>query len=238
MTMSMEAQLHHRVTACWTIKERDPRTGLFIPKLARRNKFTDYGLTNLAQSWMGQGTPPLYLVIDSWSASVQNANGLAVGATSVTLDQLAHKAGDTQLVLDVGGAGQEVVSFSAVSGSGPYVYTISATTNTHAHGALVVRQVLQSDTMSDIKSEVQYDSVAAPNARMKTSGSGYSQGTGNQVMQFFLTGSQALAEWVCLGLSETGTTGQGQLHNHLVFGFNHQSGNDVEVDISLSLSNA
>lgn len=220
-----------RAAVQWTIRE----SGIVV----RRgwNTLTDTGLTQIAKGWAGQGSAPLYLVIDSYKAAIQNVGGISIGATSVQLDTDPTKAGDTSLILGVGSANQETVTWSAKSGSGPYTFTIGATTKTHAQNDWVVRTPLQSDVLTDIKSEVQYDAGAAPNKRMKASGVGFSQGTGNYTIQFFLTGSQALANWVTLGLSDTDTVGAGLLHNHLAMGFAHSSGVDVELDISLTISN-
>lgn len=226
------------VIARWKLKVRDPKTGLFVPCRERKNKFTDAGLTNLAKLWVGQGTPTVNLVIDSYTGLLQN-NPASVGAVSISLDKSVHKAGDTQLVVGAGLGTQETVTFTAVSGTGPYIYTLS-TPLAHAHNQneWVVRQVLQSDVMTDIKSEMQYDAVSAPNQRMVASGTGYSSGSGSYTMQFFLTGTQAIGNWVTLGLADSNAVGGGVLSNHLIFGFNHQSGNDVELDITLTLANA
>ncbi len=242
--MSMDAITaaeRRRAGVRWVVKERDPHSGLYLPRLSGWNKFTDYGLTNLAQSWTGAGSPPLYLIIDSFKGTVNDVS-LAIGATSVTVaaSQQPTISGDTQLVLDVGASGQETVTFSGVTNNnnGTWTYALSApTTQPHSQGAWVVRPVQQSDTLSSIVSEVQYDATNAPNARMKANGTGYSTGTGSYTMQFFLTGAQAITQWVCVGLSDTGTVGQGNLHNHLVFGYDHQQNNDVELDVTLTLSN-
>jgi hypothetical protein len=201
------------------------------------NTLTDAGLTNIAKGWAGQGSPPIYLVIDSYRGTIQNAGTLTIGSTSVTLDNAVHKAGDTSLILGVGTVNQETVTWSAVAGGGPYIYTIAATTKAHAHGDWAVRTPLQSDLLADIKTEQQYDAGAAPGLRMKASGVGYSQGVGNYVMQFFLTGSQAITQWITLGLADSVSVGAGVLHNHLAMGYDHQLGNDVELDISMTISN-
>src|SRR5690242_8317477 len=62
------------------------------------NTLTDTGLTQIAKGWAGQGSPPLYLVIDSFKGLIQN-NPLSIGATSLSLDVAVHKAGDTSLIL-------------------------------------------------------------------------------------------------------------------------------------------
>lgn len=230
------------VVCRWKLKTRNPLTGRFEPVRERKNLFTDAGLTNLAKMWMGAGTPSINLVIDSFKATITN-NPLAAGALSVTLaaPSQPHKSGDTQLVLGAGLATQETVGYSAAAdnGNGTWTYTLTAPTgNAHNQNDWAVRNPLQSDVLADIKSEVQYDSVSFPNARMAASGEGYSQGVANYVMQFFLTGDQALTDWVTIGLSDTAVLGTGSLMNHLVFGYTHPQGDDVELDVSLTLANA
>lgn len=226
----------------WKLKVRNKETGKYEPVRERRNLFTDAGLTNLAKNWMAQGAPPTNLVIDSFKATIDNAS-LPIGSTTVTLSAPSqpHKAGDTQLVLGVGLVTQETVNYSGAAslGGGLYQYTLSSpTTETHAQNEWAVRRPLQSDILSDIKSEVQYDPVSFPLQRMGASGPGFSQGVANYVMQFFLTGDQALDDWVTLGLADSTSTGAGILMNHLVFGFTHAQGDDVELDISLTIANA
>ena len=224
-----------RVRVRWTIRER--RSGLWVPVFEGHNLMTDYGLTALAGAFGGTYVPPLYLVIDDFSAQIQNTGTLSIGATSVSLDRRVDEAGDTQIVLGSGSANEETVTFSAVSGGGPYVYTIAATTKTHAHLDYVVREPIQSDVLADIQDEVQYSPVAFPGKRVQSSGF-FSSGTGNGTMQFFITGAQAIGRWETLGTSENDTVGSGNLHNHLVVGYDHISGNDTQIDISLTLTNA
>ena len=91
--------------------------------------------------------------------------------------------------------------------------------------------------MTAIYSEQQYDSTNVPNARMQSVG-GYSGGTANWVMQFFFTGAQALFYFATVGLADAATLGSGNLHNLLVLGYNHTgTTNDLELDVSLTLSN-
>lgn len=223
------------VRARWRLREY--RGGLLVAEREHFNKFTDFGLTNLAQLWGGGGVAPVYLVIDSFKATLGNSP--LAGSASVQTDVRVDKTGDTQIVLNPGGANQETVSFTAVSGTGPYTYTTSALANAHTAGEFVVRAVRQADTMASVQQEVQYDATAAPNQRMKApAGSGYSQGTGSWTAQFFLTGSQAVTNWMTLGLADNLTVGAGNLHNHITFGFVHQTGNDVELDITLTITNA
>lgn len=219
----------------WVIKERIG--GLWVPVFEGFNLMTDFGLTNLAAAFGGEFASPNYLVIDNFSGQIQNAT-LGVGSTSVSLDKRVDVAGDTQIVLGVGTGNEETVSFSAVTGSGPYIYTISATTLSHVNLDYVVRQPKGGDTIATIQSEVQYAPTVFPGKRALKTGTGYSSGTGNHVMSFFITGSQAIGRWESLGTSESDTVGAGNLHNHLVIGYDHVSGNDTQIDISLTLSNA
>jgi hypothetical protein len=67
---------------------------------------------------------------------------------------------------------------------------------------------------------------------------GYSNGIGNWTIQFYLPGSTALANLMICGLSDSGTSGTGNLHNHFVLGYNHSNANnDVEIDGSITLFN-
>lgn len=225
-----------RVRVQWTIKER--KDGLWVPVYEGHNLMTDYGLTALASAFGGDYVQPLYLVIDDYSAQIQNVGGLAIGATSVNLDKRVDKPGDTKIVLGSGTGNQEEVSFSAVTGGGPYTYTITAATKTHAQNDHVARAPRTTDTIATIQSEVQYSPTAAPSKRLMRTGTGYSSGTGNHVMSFFITGTQAIGRWESLGTSESDTVGAGNLHNHLIVGYEHTSGNDTQIDVSLTLNNA
>ena len=199
---------------------------------------TNYGLTALAAAVQGGYLPPLYLVIEDNGSTISAAT--AVGATSIQTVARVDLAGDSQLVLSPGLSTQETVTFSAVSGSGPYTYTISATTQAHAAGDPVCRMVLATDTMSQVVSEIQYDSTNAPNQRLQ-SVSGYSTGNGEWTMQFYLTGIQASSYIMTVGLSDSITVGQGNLHAHLIVATNHvftslSTATDLEIDIPLQLS--
>lgn len=220
------------VRASWTL-----RSGGQVRR--KRNLLTNDGLTQLAANWAGQGKPPLYLIISNFKATLVDAT-LAVGALSLTLSAPVHQAGDTSFTLNVGGANQEALAFTSTTnnGDGSCTYTLSGgTTKTHSAGEWADRTPNQNDTLAAVVSEVQYDAVAAPNARMKASGIGFSSGSGSYTTQFYLTGNQAVTPWVSLGLSDTGVVRQGLLHHHLLFGFDHQQGNDVELDVTLTLQN-
>lgn len=218
------------VGCIWTVRER----GLVVARA--KNIFTNFGLTALASAVSGGYTPPLYLVIDSAGTTLsQNYNA---GATSINLQQRVDISGDTQLVLNPGGVTQETVTFSGTpTGAGPYTYALTAaTTQNHNGGEVVVRQTNVNDTLSTVVSEVQYDSVGAPNQRVM-SVSGYSQGNGIWVLQFYITGQQALAVFNTVGIADNLTLGQGNLHDHAVLGYNHTANNDVEIDVTITLVN-
>lgn len=228
------------VKAKWRVREY--HDGLLVAEHSKSNLFTDYGLTNLASLWGGAGSAPVYLVIDTFAGTLGNSP--LAGTATVQLDQRVDLTGDTDIVLNPGGANEETVSFSGVSGTGPYSYTTSNLVSNHTAGELACRAVRQPDSMASVQAELQYDAAAAPGQRMQApAGSGFSSGTGAWTMQFFLTGSQALgtggiaANWMILGLSDNVSVGAGNLHNHLVFGFAHTPGNDVELDITLTITN-
>ena len=218
-----------RAEAIWTLRERRPG-GLVVVK---HNLITSYGLTALASAFGGTYVQPVYLLLDNKDATL--TTGYSSGVTSVSMSARIDIAGDTSIVLGVGTANEETIAFSAVSGTGPYVYTVSTTTKAHSSGDYCCRAVRSADTLSSIQAEFQYDSVNFPGKRLKSTGF-FSSGTGNGTMQFFMTGGQAISRWESLGTSENDTVGAGNLHNHLTLGYNHTSGIDVELDISLTLS--
>lgn len=51
------------------------------------------------------------------------------------------------------------------------------------------------------------------------------------------TANGLIGRWESLGTSESDTVGAGNLHNHLAVGYNHTSGNDTQIDVSLTLTN-
>lgn len=229
------------VRAIWTIKERHTtpisHREVWVPVFQDHNLFTNDGLTSLAAFFSGSGSPPGYLVIDSKSGKITDTS-LSIGATTVHSDTIVDESGDTQLVLDLGGANEETVTFSARSGSGPYAYTVSATTKTHAVNQYVVRKPKVDDTIAKIQSEVQYSPTIFPGKRSPQRGF-YSSGNGNGTAQYMVTGSQAAVRFESLGLSESDTVGAGLLHNHLAVGYDHTtSGIDVEIDVSIDIANA
>lgn len=229
------------VRAIWTIKERHvtpiSHREVWVPVFSDHNLLTNDGLTQLAAFYSGAGAPPGYLVIDSFSAKITDTT-LAIGATTVHTDAIVDETGDTQIVLDVGGANEETVNFSARSGAGPYAYTVTATTKTHALNQHVVRKPRLTDTVASIQTEVQYSPTVFPGKRAPRRGF-YSTGNGNGTAQYIITGSQANVRFESLGLSQSDTVGAGLLHNHLAVGYDHSAtGTDVEIDVSINIANA
>lgn len=217
----------------WTIKEQ--RNGLWVPVLQRTNVTTTYGLSNLAALGMGAGVLPQYLLVDNFFATLDT--GVSVGALSVTASQPVHLSGDTQLVLSGGGLNQETVTFSSAvtNTDGSCTYTIAATTQNHFVGDYVCRAPLATDVVSTIQTEMQVDPIVLPGNRLQYI-SGFPNGTGAYVLQFAVTGTQAVGVIMGCGLVDTSGIGTGNLHNHVVYGYNHQYGVDIEVDIQLTIS--
>lgn len=227
-----------RCTTVWTVREYHRRGSRVVKEevLRRKNIQTNTGLTNYASAFQGSYSAPIYMVIGGTFGAIQNSGGLAVNATSVTLDKAIDIAGDTSLVLGVGTANQETVTWSARSGTGPYTYTIAACTKTHAQLDKCVRVPLVGDTMASVQAEVQFDSVNNLGQRMTSLG-GFSPGVGQWTMQFFFNANQALVFFGLVGLADNLQIGLGSLHNHLALGYNHATGFDAEIDASLTLSN-
>lgn len=218
----------------WTIYEKQDN-GLYLPVWEDHNLQTEYGLTAYAGAWLGGSyTAPQWLVIDSGWSTINSLSGV-----TLVLADAIHASGDTELVLGLGGSNQETVQFDSSSGTSPCTYTLhTAPTNSHTTGEKVCRNVRESDILSRVQNETEYDATAFPGKRLQTLGSGYSLGTGNFVGQFFLTGTQAIGTFATLGLADSDTVGAGNLHNLLVSGYTHQSGKDLQIDISLTLANA
>jgi hypothetical protein len=215
----------------WTVREN----GLVVAR--GKNVQTTFGLTAYASGFQGSYQAPVYLVLETFAPALVSL----VGTTLVlSATQQPTLVSDTQLVLSVGTVNQEVIGFTGqptVNGS-QYTYTLSSTPiNSHAVNDICTRNPTASDTLTSVFSEQQYDSTNAPNQRMQSIG-GYSPGAGQWTMQFFFSGTQALFEFVTLGLADNLTLGQGSLHNHLVIGYDHTSGNDAEIDVTLTLTNS
>ena len=226
-----------KTTFVWTVKERDPKTGLFVPRLRRKNIQTSYGMTAYAGAFQGTYTPPIYMVIDGFAPVLSSISSTTL---VLTASQKPTLSSDSQLVLSAGAASQEVVSFtgSPTQSGSNWTYTLSALpANSHNVNDICVRNPTASDTLTAIFSEQQFDSVNFPGMRMQSVG-GYSAGTANWTMQFFFTGAQAVFEFATIGLADSNLIGQGNLHNLLALGYNHTgTTNDLELDVSLTLSN-
>jgi hypothetical protein len=231
---TLDGHLSLKARCIWTVKEK--RGGLWVPVWEHKNLLTTYGLSALASAIGGGYSAPLYMVIDTDYASLQNSPSL--GQVIVQLNKRIDITGDTQLILSPGTVVQETVTYSSVTGSGPYTYNLtSGLTHNHNAGELVVRAPRSSDDLTTVISEAQYDSTNAPGKRLQAT-SGYSTGTGNWTSQYYFTGTQALVKFMSLGLSDSDTVGAGNLHNHVVLGYDHSGGgNDVEIDVSLTLTN-
>lgn len=230
----------------WRVYEFRRKGGLLVRELVleRKNLQTNYGLTAYAgafQPTQSNYVAPQYMGISTNFGKLTAALA-STGLTSCSLDVDPTKGGDTQLILGVGTANQETVTWSAKSGTGPYTFTISATTKTHALNDPCCRVPLAADTLTQFTSEIQYDSTNFPNKRMQSVG-GYSAGSANWTTQFFFTGNQALGAsnanltFALVGLFDSVTVGAGNLHNELALGYVHTQGNDVEIDVSLTTSN-
>jgi hypothetical protein len=219
------------VSCIWTVRER----GVVVART--KNVFTNFGLSALASALSGGYIAPIYLVLDSAGTTLEQP--VNIGQSQVVTNERVDLSGDMQLVLSPNLANQETVTFTGIpTGSGPYTYTLtSPATQTHNTGDTVLRQTLATDTMSTVLSEVQYDPTDAPNQRVQ-SYAGYAQGVGNWVVQFYITGTQAVDKFNYVGLADSLTIGQGNLHDHAVLGYSHTSGDDVEIDVSITLSNS
>lgn len=231
-----------RIGCVWTVKERDPRTGLYIPKLSRKNLFTDYGLQALSGALSGGYVAPQYLVIETNKTTVLGT--FAPGASVVTLVARVDQAGDTAVVLSAGTGNSETCAFSSVTANGPNFdyHLTSPTTKTHSAGDIAVRSPRTADLMSGVVGEAAYDPVNAPSTRQAVVSS-YIPGAGQTTYQFYFTGIQANVYFALLGLSDSPTVGAGNLHNHVAFGYDHTipggstSTNDLEIDATLTIVN-
>lgn len=221
------------VSVIWYIKER--QSGVWVTVLRKKNALTTYGLTAFSGGPTGAYALPQYLVIEQ--TKTQFTSGYAAGVSSIVTSGDPTIGGDTKLVLGVGQVGQETVTFSSKSGTGPYTWTLSApTVNPHSSGDYVTREVRSADTMSSVVSEAQYDPTFAPGKRLLMSAS-YSPGTGQSTMQFFFSGLQATSIYFAhVGLADNNTIGSGNLHNYAALGYNHNNTNDVEIDITWTVT--
>ncbi len=225
----------------WTVKEREvlpiSHKRVWVPRLERHNIFTNYGLSALASAISGGYLAPIYLAIENTTTTIQVALTTS-GATAVQVNARVDQPGDTQIALDIGTALQEVVTFTSVTTTAPFIYTLSTpTAYTHAASAYVVRQVVATDTITNIISEVQYDPVNAGGQRLSSS-AGFSAGPGQWSIQFYYTATMATSYFATIGLCDSPLIGQGNLHNHLVLGYDHSGQtNDVQISGNLMLIN-
>lgn len=221
----------------WVVREYLPGTRILVAEHPPvKNVITDDGLTNLASAWQGSGTPPIYLAIESLITQVSST--VLAGATSIQLNDKIDLAGDTQLIVGLNN-NQETLTFSSVSASSPWIYTLSsATTLDHTSGDLAVRAVRQADTQGSLQAEIAYDPTNNPGQR-KTSLGGYSPAAGQWTMQFFFAATEAAVRLANIGLCDTPATGTGTLHHHVLLNVDHSAGTtDLEVDATLSIANA
>lgn len=230
----MELNVKAHVDVEWVIKER--QNGLWVVQHRIKNIQTTFGSTALALAPGGGYLAPTYMVIETTKAQIQS--GGPPGTTSFMTDTDPTTAGDGSLVLGVGLSTQETVTFSSKTGTGPYTWTTSASVNTHNPGEFVVRPALASDTMAQVINEAQYDSTNAPNQRAFTSGN-YSPGTGQGTVQFYFSGLAATNLFFAhVGLADqqkipgVGTN----LHNYAALGYNHNNTNDLEIDVTFTLT--
>jgi hypothetical protein len=222
------------VAVHWRVKEQ--QNGLWVAVKEFKNLVTDFGLTAFAAAPAGTYTPPIYLVIDTaYTTMYAQANA---GTNQVQLTNDPTVAGDNQLVLSVGLAAQETVTFTSKSGSNPVTFTLSANlVNTHLLGDPVVRAVTSSDTMASVLSEAQYDPTYNAGNRLAMTAN-YSPGTGQNTMQFFMSGTTATNLFFAhVGLADQQAIGavNANLHNYAALGYNHNSTNDLEIDVTYML---
>ena len=222
----------------WTVREK--HDGVWVPVKRKKNVLTTYGLTALASAIGGGYNPPYYIVYDATLATVSAL--VNAGDTSVQLSSNPTATGDTGLVLSAGLAAQETVSFSSVTGTGPFVFSLTApTVYSHPVSDPCTRACGVNDTMAVILNEQQYDSVNAPLQRLQAT-AGYTTGTGNYILQFYFLGIQAVNQWFMnVGSSDTSTTSAGNLHTIYTLGYYHDcsvTAVDVEVDVSITIANA
>lgn len=225
-----------QLSCTWTVSERVK--GLWVPKLTRKNIFTNYGLSALASAPAGNYVAPIYLAVESFFAELNAAIG--IGATSFSVNSRVDQAGDTQVVIDAGLSTQETLTFTSVAGStAPFTYTLSTpTTFAHAANAKVYRQVSASDTLANLTAEVSYDPINAPGQRL-ASAAGFSSGVGEYSIQFYYTSTMAVAFFATCGLTDSPTIGAGNLHNHFVLGYDHTADtNDVQINGNITITNA
>lgn len=224
-----------KVAVLWTVRERrSDRHSLVVARF--KNIVTTYGITAYAQAPGGWANgAPSYLVLESTFTTVSAT--AAAGATSIQTAKDPTISGDTQLVLSVGQAAQEVVTFTTKTGTGPYTFALKfPTVNIHSSGDFVVRQPQASDTLASVTNEVEYDHQNFPGQRAPVASS-FSPGTGQGTIQFFIAGITAANLYIAhVGLADSQTIGGGNLHNYAALGYNHNNNADLEIDANYVLT--
>ena len=217
-----------KVKFYWQVKEW--RNGLWVVVREFENLITNYGLTAFSGA-----SPATYLVIDTSNTTL--AGNVNPGDMVVNLSADPTVAGDTQLVLSVGQAGQETVTFSSKSGTNPYAFALSSpAVNAHAFGDFVVRAPTAADTLASVLSEAQFDPTYFPNQRVPLTAT-YSPNQGQTTYQFFVAGIQATNLYFAhVGLADNVNIGQGNLHNYAALGYNHNNVNDFEIDATYTIT--
>lgn len=218
----------------WTLKER--QNGLWVVMREFNNLVLDFGLTGLASAPSGAYIPPLYLVIETSKTTMSSqANA---GTSSAVLVADPTIAGDTQLVLSVGLAAEEVVTFNNKSGTGPFTFTLTGNLAfTHPAADPVVRAVRSTDSMTSVLAEAQYDPTFDAGNRV-TLASSFSPGVGQGTSQFFLAGITATNVFFAhVGMADARPVGasSGHLHNYAHLGYSHTTTNDIEIDVAWTL---
>lgn len=216
----------------WVVKER--RDGLWVVVHEFYNTITNYGITALSGAPFGGYIAPFYLLIDTADTTMQST--YAPGVTQIVTNGDPTVAGDSQLDLSIGLATQETVTFNAKAGTGPFTWTLaSGTLNNHTAGDPVVRTPTGADTLASVLGEGQYDPTYAAGKRLPVTAS-FSPSTGQTTGQYFIAGIQATnLLFAHVGLADSLTIGQGNLHNYATLGYNHNNTNDVEIDVTYAL---
>jgi hypothetical protein len=220
------------VSVHWTIKER--RSGSWVVVREFSNLVTDYGLTALSGAPANVYTAPIYLVIETSNTTHSSTDNAGQNLVHLTADPTI--SGDTQLVLSVGIAAEETVTFSSKSGTGPFTFTCTGNlTNSHPAADPAVRAAHVGDSMSSVLVEAQYDPTFDAGNRA-TLTSSYSPGTGQNTAQFFLAGITATNVFFAhVGMADARPTGSGHLHNYASLGYSHNNTNDLEIDVAWTL---
>lgn len=222
----------------WVVRERVD--GQLVEVHRIHNLVTNYGQTALAAAPSGLYTPPIYLVVEQSATSMYSqANP---GDTTIYLNGNPTLVDDTQLVLSPGLVASETVTFTSIVGSAaPFVVTLSAgCANTHPVSDPVVRAPNYADTMASVLSEVTVDPTNNPNNRVAQT-SAYSPGQGQNTMQFFISGATATNIYFAhVGLADQQSMSalNTNLHNYAALGYNHTNTNDVEIDVTWTITPA